>query len=123
MSTTPTHYCTPDVKDDRLGRVCEDRRKVIGVLLVPAEPHQGSQVVGLVDDGRVLEGSQVKHADAAVGTHRCEDVLCPARPCRTRHGVTTDKINTPPAKKQQGKETRKKERSSGQDTGFDKMEN
>ena len=67
----------PDVDNDCLGRIREDRSEVVGVLLVPAETHEGRQVGSLVDNRGVLEGSEVKHPHAAVGAHGGEDILRP----------------------------------------------
>ena len=49
-----SHF-SPDVKDDGFCRVCEDGGQIVGVLLVPAQPHERREIVRLVDDGGVLE--------------------------------------------------------------------
>ena len=36
--------------------------QVVGVLLVPGQPQQGHVLLVLVDDGGVLQVTQVKHA-------------------------------------------------------------
>ena len=102
----PAPAPAPDVEDDRLGGVRENRREVVGVLLVPAQTHERRQVVRLVDDGRVLQRAEVEHSHAAIGSHRREDVLRPVCRCSAmqrsairykeeKRGETQKRKNTP----------------------------
>jgi len=53
----------PDIQNDQLRVVHGKSGKVVGVRLVPGEPDKGLKVWGLINDGGVIQGSQVEHAN------------------------------------------------------------
>lgn len=54
------------------------RGQVVGVLFVPAETKQWVVLGVFIDDGAVLQMSQVKHADGSVGPHGSKHVSAPS---------------------------------------------
>ena len=68
------HGGIPNVQDDHLQGVHENRGHVAGILLVPPEAQQRRLGLGaLVDDGGVLLVAEIKHANRSIGRDRCED--------------------------------------------------
>lgn len=55
LEQPPVLKIVPDIKDDGLSGVRENRGEIVRVLLVPAEPHQRGKVMRLVDNCRVLK--------------------------------------------------------------------
>lgn len=70
----------PHVQDDHLGSVHGDGGQVGRVLPVPGQPQERPVLGIFVDDGRVLQMAEVKHADGPIRPHRGEHVPAPAGP-------------------------------------------
>lgn len=63
-----------DVQDDDLARVHGHGGQVVGILLVPGQPKEWSVCRVFVDDGGVLQVSEIKHSDRPIGTDRGKHV-------------------------------------------------
>lgn len=74
LKQTNKKKCYSILKQTHLHAVHGHRGQVVGVLFVPAETEERVVLGVLVDDGAVLEVSQVKHADGSIGSNRGEHV-------------------------------------------------
>jgi len=63
---------SPYVEDDDMIVFHEESGKIIMILFVPSKPEQRNELRALVDDGRVLERSKIKHSNRSISTGRCK---------------------------------------------------